>query len=96
MNGEGLKRTQSTRNTDQDKMDIEHRDGGRQERGVWWYANGSLVLLFLRVGSCETRNDERGGSTAETGEETFRDSATRTDGPSDCASGVQEEWPFHS
>ncbi|TNN82777.1 Protein cornichon 2 [Liparis tanakae] len=29
-------------------MDIKQMDGGRQERGVWCYANGSLFLLFLR------------------------------------------------
>lgn len=44
MNGEGLRET--THYTDQDKMDIKQRDGGRQERGVWCYANGSLVLLL--------------------------------------------------
>lgn len=44
MNGEGL-RGQTT-HIDQDKMDIKQRDGGRQERGVLCYANGSLVLLL--------------------------------------------------
>ena len=44
-----IERMQTTQNTDQDKMDIKQRDGGRQKRGVWCYANESLVLL-LRCG----------------------------------------------
>lgn len=38
----------------------------------------------------------KSSNTAETGEETFRNGATRTAGPPDCASGVQDEFPFHS
>lgn len=43
MNGGAL--SGQTTHIDQDKMDFKHRDGGRQETGVWCYANGSLVLL---------------------------------------------------
>ena len=49
MNGDGL-RGRKTTQTDQDKMDIKQKDGGRQERrGVWCYADGSIVLLLRRA-----------------------------------------------
>lgn len=84
-------RTQT--HTDQDKMDIKQRDGGRQEKGVWCYANGSLVLLWRWAALAQETMSEKSKSsnTAETGEETFRNSATRTAGPPVCASGVREE-----
>lgn len=42
----GIERTQTTQYADLDKMDMKQRDGGRQEKRVWCYANGSLVLLL--------------------------------------------------
>lgn len=86
MNGEGIERRQSS--TDQDKMDIKRRDGGRQERGVWCYANRSLVLLWRWAALAQGPMSSK---TAETGEETFTNSAPRTAGPPDCASGAGDE-----
>lgn len=60
-------------------MDIKQRDGDRQERGVWCYANGSLLLLLQRAALAqETMNEKKSSNAAETGEETFRNSDTRT------------------
>lgn len=93
-----IERTQTTQCTDQDKMDIKRRDGGRQGRRVWGYANGSLVLLLRWAALAQEsgERERRSSNTAETGEETLRSSATRTPGPPSCASGVQDAWPFHS
>ncbi|KAI4813742.1 hypothetical protein KUCAC02_002972 [Chaenocephalus aceratus] len=58
MNGDGL-RGRKTTQTDQDKMDIKQKDGGRQERrGVWcrW-----KYCLTLTEGSISTSNDEQEG-----------------------------------
>ena len=58
-------------------MDIKQRDGGRQEIGVWCYADGGLVLLW-RWAALAQESDEREGkssNTAETGEETFTQTA---------------------